>query len=78
MFVEAFRQDNNKTMIFSSARGPLIFSQDYFEWSVYLNHEILFGLGRTKLEAGDKILLFNNKNQFALPFLMAYSEYISI
>jgi hypothetical protein len=76
VFVEVIRKDINETTVLSSARGPLMFSKDFFEWTIHLNYELLFGLGSTKLEEGDKFLLFNNRSQFSVPFLMAFSKYL--
>ncbi|KAL1380450.1 hypothetical protein pipiens_014191 [Culex pipiens pipiens] len=62
-------------IIFSSARGPLIVTENFFEWTLHLGVDSMFGLGEAVLEPGRKYLLFNSQNASAVPAVMGYSEY---
>lgn len=73
-FIEVHRK-HNKEIIFSSARGPLLVTKDFFEWTLHLGVDILFGLGEAVLVPGKKYLLLNNQNVSAIPVVMGYSEY---
>lgn len=75
VYVEIYRKGTNVTL-FSSAKGPWIASTNYFEWSMYLNADIMVGLGHHFLDEGQKYLLFNNKSNFAVPFVLGFSKYI--
>lgn len=74
IYVEIIRQSNNQ-LLFSTARGPLIVSDKYFEWSIFLNVDYLIGLGQQFLLEGQTYLLFNNEVNSTVPFIMGYSEY---
>lgn len=74
VYVEVYRKETNVTL-FSSAKGPWIASANYFEWSMHLNADIMVGLGHHILDEGQKYLLFNNKSNFAVPFVMGFSKY---
>ncbi|XP_055544817.1 lysosomal alpha-glucosidase-like [Wyeomyia smithii] len=71
-FVEVKRKSNEE-VIFSSARGPLIVTDSFIEWTLYLGVDILFGLGEAVLEPGKKYLLLNNQNSSAVPVIMGYN-----
>lgn len=73
-FVEVKRKSNDE-IVFSTARGPLVVSEGFFEWTLHLGVDILFGLGEAVLEPGRKYLLLNNQNVSAVPVVMGYSEY---
>lgn len=73
MYVEVYRKLDN-TLLFSTARGPLIATNNYLEWSFYLNGTFLAGLGQLPLEQTDKLLLMNNADNFTAPFVLAYSK----
>lgn len=74
IYVEVYRNDNDDT-IFSSARGPFISSNTYFEWSIHLNADYMMGLGaESYLQFGEKYLLFNNKSDFSAPFVIGFSK----
>lgn len=62
-------------IIFSTARGPLIVTENFFEWTLHLGVDSMFGLGEAVLEPGRKYLLFNSQNASAVPAVMGYSEY---
>lgn len=74
VYVEVYRKGTNVTL-FSSAKGPWIASLNYFEWSMHLNADIMVGLGHHFLDEGQKYLLFNNKSNFAMPFVLGFSKY---
>lgn len=74
MFVEVKRRDNNKT-IFSSARGPLIASNNYFEWTIYLNSAELMGFDKLNLEEGRWILINNERSSSPLPYVLAFGKF---
>lgn len=74
VYVEIYRKNTNTTL-FSSAKGPWIASSQYFEWSMHLNADIMLGLGYHSLDVGQKYLLFNNKSNFAVPFVLGFSKY---
>ncbi|XP_055638248.1 lysosomal alpha-glucosidase-like [Toxorhynchites rutilus septentrionalis] len=71
-FIEVQRKQN-KEIIFSTARGPLIVTKDFFEWTLHLGVDILFGLGEAMLVPGKKYLLLNNQNVSAIPVVMGYN-----
>lgn len=73
-FVEVKRKSNEE-IIFSTARGPLVVTEGFIEWTLHLGVDILFGLGEAVLEPGRKYLLLNNQNASAVPAVMGYSEY---
>ena len=70
IFVEVRRKLNNKTLL-TTARGPLIASDDYFEWTIYLNSWMLMGLDEIFLRASHKILL-NNEHTSVVPYILAF------
>ncbi|XP_053690769.1 lysosomal alpha-glucosidase-like [Sabethes cyaneus] len=71
-FVEVKRKANEE-IIFSSARGPLVVTDSFLEWTLYLGVDILFGLGEAVLEPGRKYLLLNNQNSSTVPVIMGYN-----
>lgn len=73
VFIEVNRFDNNQTL-FTSSRGPLIATNSFLEWNIYLGGDIYFGLGESVLEIGQTKLLFNNGYNAAIPFIMAYGK----
>lgn len=73
VYVEVYRKETNVTL-FSSAKGPWIASTNYFEWSMHLNADFMVGLGHHFLDVGHKHLLFNNKSDFAVPFVLGFSK----
>lgn len=72
MFIEIKRKSNNKTLL-SSARGPLIAGENYFEWSVYLGSVELMGFDELVLKEGQRILI-NNEQSSVVPYVLAYGE----
>uniref|UniRef100_A0A182MTI5 P-type domain-containing protein n=1 Tax=Anopheles culicifacies TaxID=139723 RepID=A0A182MTI5_9DIPT len=73
-FIEVKRKIDQE-VIFSTARGPLVVTEEFVEWTLHLGADILFGLGRAYLEPGTKYLLLNNQNATAVPIIMGYSKY---
>lgn len=71
-FVEVKRRIDNKTIL-STARGPLIASDDYFEWSFYLNSAELMGFDELYLKEGQRILI-NNEYSSVVPYVLAFGE----
>ncbi|XP_055610828.1 uncharacterized protein LOC129757580 [Uranotaenia lowii] len=72
-FVEVKRKSPDASIILSTARGPLIVTEDGFlEWTLHLGMDVLYGLGEAVLEAGRKYLLLNNQNSSAVPVVMGY------
>ncbi|CAO1429376.1 unnamed protein product [Diamesa tonsa] len=70
IFVEVRRKLNNKTLL-TTARGPLIASEDYFEWTIFMNSWMLMGLDDIFLRNGHKILL-NNEHTSVVPYILAF------
>jgi len=76
LFIEVKRKINNET-IFSTTRGALIVSENYFEWSVFLgsNDLQLMGFDTTDLKEGHRILI-NNVHSSVIPYVVAYGMYV--
>lgn len=72
MFLEIRRKSNNKTVL-STARGPLIASEKYFEWSIYLNAKLLLGVDETILQEGVKLLISNEQTS-PIPYIVGYDK----
>lgn len=72
LFVEVQRKADNKTLL-STARGPLIASENYFEWSFYLNSLTLMGFDELELKEGQRILI-NNEHSSVVPYVIAYGK----
>ncbi|XP_058817765.1 lysosomal alpha-glucosidase-like [Topomyia yanbarensis] len=72
-FVEVKRKSNEE-IIFSTARGPLVVTDDFIEWTLHLGVDILFGLGQAVLETGKKYMLLNNQNSSSVPVIMGYNS----
>ncbi|CAH0553565.1 unnamed protein product [Brassicogethes aeneus] len=66
----------NDTTLFTTAKGPLIMSETYWEWTIYLTKDSLYGLGETqiKLEKGtnlSKVIYPNKFNHNTPPVIWA-------
>lgn len=72
-FIEVKRRIDNRT-IFSTSRGPLIVSENFFEWSVYLNSIELMGLDELQLKEGQRILI-NNEHSSIVPYVLAFGRH---
>lgn len=64
--------------IFTTSRGPLIVSDNYFEWNVFLGSRFLYGLEEGELSPGYKKTLINTEISNTVPFIMAFSEYLKL
>lgn len=75
LFIEVKRKINRET-IFSTTRGALIASENYFEWSIFLgsNDLQLMGFDTTDLKEGHRILI-NNVHSSVIPYVVAYGMY---
>lgn len=72
MFIEVRRRADNK-MLLTTARGPLIASENYFEWSIHLNSTALMGFGELYLKEGQRILI-NNEHSSFVPYVVAFGK----
>lgn len=72
LFIEVKRKIDNQT-VFSTARGALIASENYFEWSVNLGGSDikLMGFDTTHLMEGKRILI-NNAHSSVIAYVVAY------
>uniref|UniRef100_A0A182QAF1 P-type domain-containing protein n=1 Tax=Anopheles farauti TaxID=69004 RepID=A0A182QAF1_9DIPT len=76
-FIEVKRKIDQE-VIFSTARGPLVVTEDFIEWTLHLGADFLFGLGRAYLEPGTKYLLLNDQNTTAIPIVMGYNAKLKL
>uniref|UniRef100_A0A182NQF0 P-type domain-containing protein n=1 Tax=Anopheles dirus TaxID=7168 RepID=A0A182NQF0_9DIPT len=76
-FIEVKRKIDQE-VIFSTARGPLVVTDDFIEWTLHLGADFLFGLGRAYLEPGTKYLLLNDQNSTAIPIVMGYNAKLKL
>ncbi|CAG9772551.1 unnamed protein product [Ceutorhynchus assimilis] len=77
LIVEVFDKDGDA--IFTSAKGALIASEKYWEWSFQLSNDTLFGLDRNliKLNADQnltKVIYKNRDDHSTLPVFWAYQN----
>uniref|UniRef100_A0A6P7EZQ0 Probable maltase-glucoamylase 2 isoform X1 n=1 Tax=Diabrotica virgifera virgifera TaxID=50390 RepID=A0A6P7EZQ0_DIAVI len=75
LMVEIFRPNGDR--IFSTAKGPLIASENYWEWTVHLTDHSLFGLDKTLLQRHKNSTIskvfYKNKNDHSnFPVIWAY------
>lgn len=77
LIIHVYNKNTNKTIL-SSGRGPLIASENYFEWSLHLGTDILLGLGEFALNERPfkKLLLLNETNNY-VPYILAYGIHFS-
>lgn len=74
LLVEVFRK-NPKELLLSTARGPLIASETYWEWTIYLTDAYLFGLDRALIETNITRVLYPNRNDHhPVPTFWAYKN----
>lgn len=73
-FVEVKRKLDNRT-IFSTARGALIASENYFEWSFHLGTgiQLIAGFDELYVRAGRKILI-NNGHTSVMPYVVGFGK----
>lgn len=72
MFIEVKRKVDNRTIL-STARGALIASESYFEWSIYLNSAALMGFDDLHLKEGQRLLI-NNEHSSVVPYVVAFGR----
>lgn len=77
-FIEVKRKLDNRT-IFSTARGALIASEDYFEWSFHLGTgiQLIAGFDELYVRAGRKILI-NNGHSSVMPYVVGFGKWLRI
>lgn len=71
-FIEVKRKLDNRTM-FSTARGALIVSENYFEWSFHLGVgvQLIAGFDELYLQESRRILI-NNGYKTVIPYVIGY------
>ncbi|XP_018572083.1 lysosomal alpha-glucosidase-like [Anoplophora glabripennis] len=77
LMVEVYRTNND--LLLTTAKGPLIASDTYWEWSFYLTNHSLFGLNKTLISVPvnttfTKVLYKNDIDHSSLPVLWAYGN----
>lgn len=78
LFVEFYRP-NSRELLLTTAKGPMIISDHYWEWSFQLTDEYLFGLGQTLIDLSGKstltkVIYGNDKDHNTLPNFLAYKN----
>lgn len=76
VFIEVRRKDE-KTRVLTTEFGPLIASKTYWEWTVDLNPEYLYGLSQLLIpynETITKVIYKNKVDAFTTPRFMSYSQ----
>ncbi|XP_060526956.1 lysosomal alpha-glucosidase-like [Cylas formicarius] len=71
--------DSDKHTIFNTIYGPLIASEKYWEWTMLLTNETLFGLDRNRIrlegnESLTKVIYNNRKDHSTTPVFWAYQQ----
>ncbi|KAJ8921288.1 hypothetical protein NQ315_013762 [Exocentrus adspersus] len=77
LMVEVSR--SNGDLLLSTTKGPLIASQNYWEWSLYLTNHSLFGLNKTLINTPvnstfKKVIYKNKVDHSTVPILWAYNN----
>lgn len=77
LMVEIYRPNND--ILLTTAKGPLIASDTYWEWSFYLTNHTLFGLNRTVISVAEnstftKVIYKNKDDHSTAPVLWAYGN----
>lgn len=72
MYIEV-RRKADKKLLLSTARGALIASKNYFEWSIHLNSVDLMGFDELQLKEGQRILI-NNELSSVVPYVVAFGR----
>lgn len=69
--VQIYRQEDRRSLLFSTSRGPMIASENYWELSLQFPKEAaLFGLGGLRLSSKPKLLYSSGHRLSANPFIM--------
>lgn len=73
-FIEVKRKFDNRT-IFSTARGALITSENYFEWSFHLGTgiQLIAGFDELYMREGLRILI-NNGHKSVIPYVIGFGK----
>ena len=59
--------------LLSTARGPLILTESYWEWTLYMTNGSLYGLNQLELN-GTKNSIYRNENGTVLPAFLGITE----
>ncbi|RZC36640.1 maltase-glucoamylase-like protein, partial [Asbolus verrucosus] len=78
MSVEIYRNETGELLL-TTAKGPTIISENYWEWSFQLTEQYLFGLGQILIDLDEnstltKVIYGNNLDHNTLPVFMAYNN----
>lgn len=76
LFIEVRRKLDNR-VIFSTSRGALIVSENYFEWSFHLGAgvQLVAAFDSLRVTYGRKILI-NNGHSSVIPYVIGFGKYI--
>ncbi|KAJ3627954.1 hypothetical protein MTP99_015288 [Tenebrio molitor] len=79
LFVEVFRGNDTQDILLTTAKGPTIISDKYWEWSFQMTDEYLFGLGQVLIDLDEnstltKVVYGNGMDHSTLPVFMAYKN----
>lgn len=77
LMVEIFRPDGD--LLLSTAKGPLIASENYWEWTIYLSNHSIFGTDQSLIKLDEnstltKVFYFNKNDHSSLPVFWAYKN----
>lgn len=64
---------DESSSIFSTARGPLIMTETYWEWTMFMNNGTLFGLNDLETN-GTTNWVYNNENGSVTPAFLAINQ----
>ncbi|KAJ8957974.1 hypothetical protein NQ318_001975 [Aromia moschata] len=78
LIVEVYRSEDDDLLL-STAKGPLIASNNYSEWSFYLTNQTLLGLNQTLITVDENstfnaVIYKNNYDHYTLPVFWAYKN----
>lgn len=76
--IDIFRNKTNELLL-TTAKGPLIVSNEYLEWSLYLSNGSLFGINQTLIDLTNeqkfrKVLYKNKFDHYSIPVFWGYSS----
>jgi N-terminal barrel of NtMGAM and CtMGAM, maltase-glucoamylase len=76
LFIEIRRKLDNR-VIFSTSRGALIVSENYFEWSFHLGAgvQLVAAFDSLRVRNGRRILI-NNGHSSVIPYVIGFGKYI--
>ncbi|XP_015606638.1 lysosomal alpha-glucosidase [Cephus cinctus] len=64
---------NDSTYIWTTARGPLILTESYWEWSIFMTNSTVYGLNDVQLN-GTTNFIYNNENGTIIPAFLGITE----